>query len=827
MQISLPEIKNLPLLPEYFPTVMQAFIFRNWNMVSKYKIAEVLNTNVDNVVLQAERMGLKEQGNAKLWNEKGYITIIRANWHLLPYEQLLKLLDWTEEKLALILKEEDFLDIKLGRFKPECEPVIYRELTQKELELTQRIKNIVTNVRTTVNEEKQPFDFWKEQDTVTHINVQPKDKVVLDDDWCIADMTNDTTVAEMVKRFINDVKNCWNIDLQSEGNKNIVLSYIENQVEEYHEITVLENKITIKAGSGAGIVRGLYRLEDLAKKSGGAYFDLGVIKRSPRFAVRYIYPFSALYEGAFDVDSRSYCPDVLLEKYARAGVNGIWLHAVLYRLTEFLFAPSFSQGWEIRQKNLKELVKRAKSYGIKIYLYLNEPRSMPLSFFEKYPDMKGTVLGNNACMCLSLEKTQNYLKNAVESLCRAVPGLGGFFTITMSENLTHCKSVKSESICPDCADKEPWELASMVNRLIEEGAHRIDQGIRVLAWDWAWTENFGFTQNEISKCINALPENTAVLCKRETGIPFVRGGIEGRVKDYSISVDGISSVSLANWQMAKKAGRETAVKLQINNSWECSTVPYLPVFASLIRQIENLKELQIDHLMLSWTLGGYPSPNIKLIAEAFFIENGENNTDYTNSFKIMYGKDAPKVKKATDVFSEAFSEFPFDIQVLYLGPQNGGVSNIFYSKPTGYEATMTCFSYDDLESWRSIYPAEIFEKQFKLLSEKWFKGIEILGDMKDELPDIAYVAYSLFRSSYHQIRFVRLRDKYLKSKNSDIKKEILTLVNDEKDIAEKVYKIMCRRPEVGFEAANHYYYSADMVLEKIINCESLLRFYDA
>ena len=115
MQISLPEIKNLPLLPEYFPTVMQAFIFRNWNMVSKYKIAEVLNTNVDNVVLQAERMGLKEQGNAKLWNEKGYITIIRANWHLLPYEQLLKLLDWTEEKLALILKEEDFLDIKLDR----------------------------------------------------------------------------------------------------------------------------------------------------------------------------------------------------------------------------------------------------------------------------------------------------------------------------------------------------------------------------------------------------------------------------------------------------------------------------------------------------------------------------------------------------------------------------------------------------------------------------------------------------------------------------------------------------------------------------------------
>ena len=45
---------------------------------------------------------------------RSYITIIRRNWHLLPYDQLLTLLGWTGEKLAYTLREDDFLYVKLG-----------------------------------------------------------------------------------------------------------------------------------------------------------------------------------------------------------------------------------------------------------------------------------------------------------------------------------------------------------------------------------------------------------------------------------------------------------------------------------------------------------------------------------------------------------------------------------------------------------------------------------------------------------------------------------------------------------------------------------------
>ena len=43
-------------------------------------------------------------------------------------------------------------------------------------------------------------------------------------------------------------------------------------------------------------------------------------------------------------------------------------------------------------------------------------------------------------MCTSVPEVREYLAASVESICRAVPELAGFFTITGSENLTNCWS---------------------------------------------------------------------------------------------------------------------------------------------------------------------------------------------------------------------------------------------------------------------------------------------------------------------------------------------------------------------------------------------------
>ena len=138
----LPIKENCELELPHFPTRMQAFVFRAWEMVSAKTLAKVLRTTEENVTELANDMGLPEQRNIDEWHDKGYITIIRSLWHILPYEQICEVLDWDEEKLAYTIKEDDFLNVKLGFFKPACEPIYYTPLTEEEKKKTKKIKKM-------------------------------------------------------------------------------------------------------------------------------------------------------------------------------------------------------------------------------------------------------------------------------------------------------------------------------------------------------------------------------------------------------------------------------------------------------------------------------------------------------------------------------------------------------------------------------------------------------------------------------------------------------------------------------------------------------------
>ena len=86
---------------DYFPHRQYAFVWRNWAVVSKEKIAEILSTSVENVEALATSMGLPAAQNIEPEGatEQGYITVLRRNWHLLPYEQITQLLGMSREEL--------------------------------------------------------------------------------------------------------------------------------------------------------------------------------------------------------------------------------------------------------------------------------------------------------------------------------------------------------------------------------------------------------------------------------------------------------------------------------------------------------------------------------------------------------------------------------------------------------------------------------------------------------------------------------------------------------------------------------------------------------
>ncbi len=705
----LPPIREIkPLDISHFPSPFHAVVFRLWETVPAARIAAACETTAAVVEQTALDMGLPPQPDLSIWDKRGYITTIRNAWHILPYEQLLKVLDMTADQLAVVLKEEDFLFVKVNEFKPAAAPVHPTALTAEQTARLAAVRETVQAHFANVFDGAKPFAFFADTD----------------------------------------------------------------------------ESVVTAGGDG----------------------------------LRMVYSYCGLYANVLEQDIAMSYPDSLLKMYAQNGINAVWLPLVLYQMVPFPFDESYSVGWEMRQQRLRELVERAAKYGIKVYGYLNEPRNMPLSFFEKHPDLLGRKSGLYGAMCTSQPAVMDYLRYAVRSLCEAVPNMGGFFCITMSENMTHCKSVPHGEPCARCADVPPQQLVADVLCAIYEEATAVNPSIRVVAWTWAWDSDDYMTWDQAKDCIDRLPKGIVLQCNSDAQKPFVIGGVAGEVHDYSMSIPGPSDHTLRMWNYAKERGHEVSAKVQVNVTWECSTLPYLPVFDLVREHMTNLHNNGVKNVMLSWTLGGYPSVNLKVASQCL---DNPDEAKYEALLREEYGEWADTVKKASSLFSEAFREFPFDIYSLYFGPQNAGPSNPLFAEPTGLEGTMTCYSYDDIDKWRRIYPRDVYVDQWRKVSEKWKRGLDVIEAMPDgEYKQVAWGAYALFRSSYLQSAFIVARD----GGETD---KLAAYVAEERELALLLYNLMVKNNLFGYEAANHYYFNKLMLAEKVLNCDNLLKRYQA
>lgn len=631
---------------------------------------------------------------------------------------------------------------------------------------------------------------------------------------------------DFIKDFTDVVKRVYGVEFDGGSGKIIeICMTAETKDEEYHEIEITDDKITINAGTSVGIMRGLYFLLDLANGAGALTFDKKTYKRKTKIKTRFIYSFCGLYGDVLDKDSSISFPDELLKGYARQGINGVWIQGVFFKLAPYPFAPEKCEGWQMRLNNLDELTRRCARYGIKVYMYINEPRQMDMEFFEKNPQLKGSEqLGGYACLCSSHPETHKYLRETIQTICKGAPLIGGFLNITQSENRTLCYSegiqgtqdFKEEGFCPVCGKRKGSEVTAEVLKVMADAVAQVDKNIKFFAYAWVWERHFA---DQLDDLISRLPENVIILQVSETEIKFNRGGVDNTVADYSLSIVGPGEKAKNLWAKARKCGLEVAAKVQINNSWECSTAPFLPVYENVAQHMKNLIDAGIEHVMLSWTLGGYISDNIK-IASAYFFEDAENDGNpYDAVLENSYGEYADKVKTAVSHFCKGFSEYPFDWKHIYDGPSNAGSANIIYSQPTGINATMTCYPFDDIQDWcAGVYTSEILETQYAKLCEEWEKGLEIIKDIPDcEFKDMAVYGYTLFKSALNQISYYILRDGVPDKAKMD------KLVKSEKELALTAYKIMLRNSAVGYEAANHYYVTRSSFMEKVVNCEYLLK----
>ncbi len=723
-----------PVTFDHFPTRLHACVWRNWTLVPMETLATVAGAEPGELVAMGHAMGL--EGPPAITPEqqrRSYITVIRRNWHLMPYEQLLELLGWDAEEMAYTLREDDFLYIKLGSLKPKCQPVAYEERTPGIREAEARIAGWV----------KEAF---------------PEGAGIPED---------------------------------------ALFAFIERLSE------MPETR------------------RDEPRKS---QFD-------PRFGPSYF----ALYGDPLleDDPEKGSFPNGYLARLADSGVNGVWMQAVLYKLTPFPWDESLSAHYEKRLENLKALAARAKEQGIGIYLYLNEPRAMPLAFYEERPGLKGVVEGDWAAMCTSSGEVRDYIRGAVERISREVPELAGFFTISGSENLTNCWSHHQGQNCPRCGTREPAEVIAELHQTIYEGIQRSGANIRLIAWDWGWQDHW------VEGIVQRLPKEVALQSVSEWSIPVTRGGVDTVVGEYSISTVGPGPRATRHWGFAREHGLKTMAKVQTNNTWELSPVPYIPAVANVAQHAANLRETGVDGLMLSWTLGGCPSPNLEVVAElgadrALSVDDALLKVARNRVGETL----APALVEAWKAFSAAFSEYPYHSSLVYRAPVQMGPANLLFAQPTGYASTMVGIPYDDLQGWRAVFPPDVFTRQF----EKMAQGFqEAIGAVREALQSaqvslehrtateeemrIAEVCAVHFQSVANQARFVMHRDALNADPAADTAQQhvdaLRALLENEIALAQRMHALQSQDSRFGYEASNHYFYVPTDLAEKVVNCRSI------
>ena len=719
-----------------FPDRLHEFVWRNWNVVEAARLAKVLGTSEGDVAAIAASMGLPPA--AAIPSEiktRGYISVLRRNWHLLPYSQLLELLEMTPERLDFCLREEDFLWIKLGSLKPKCKPLRYSPPDDAARRREAEIRRVVEN----------------DLGGLLKLPVEPR--------------------FDFVRRLGSPMPG-YAAPPETDG----------------------------------------------------------------PVSLRFVYSYLALFGDPLLNPELDPYPDGFLQRLSSVGVNGVWLHVVLRDLAPGGEAfPEFGENHARRLANLRVLVERARRYGVGVYLYINEPRSMPHSFFEGRPGLAGVKARGMTALCTSCPEVRKWMSDALAHVFREVPGLGGIYAITASENLTSCASLGQWKECARCRERSDADIIAEVVATLERGVHRGSPAAKVIVSDWGWKRH-----GDARDIIARLPKSVWLMSVSEWDLPIERGGVKSKVGEYSISAVGPGPRALRHWNAAAQAGIRCAAEIQFNNTCEIPVIPYLPVMDLVGEHLGNLASLKLSGMLVGWTMGGHPSPNFELARRLNRAAAPEVGAVLDAMALERFGAaGAPHARKAWTLLSDAYRQYPFHIQLVYTAPVTWGAANPMYPEKTGYKATMWGLPYDDLDGWRGPYPRDVFAAQFEKMADGWKLGVDELrkavekapaGHRDEALADLRYAraAGITFESVANQARFVVARDALANASGAmaetdrrKLREEIRLRLESEISLAKEQYALVCEDSRIGFEPSCQYFYMPQDLLEKVVNCRWL------
>ena len=568
-------------------------------------------------------------------------------------------------------------------------------------------------------------------------------------------------------------------------------------------------------------------------------------------------PLTSCWEGDLNSGIEN-IDDNELDKIASFGYNGIWINQPLRDYTPSNIFPEFGHKSDYYLRLLDSLSNRALKHGIKVYMYLLEPRAILTDdpFWSKYPELKGQHffqegfnLNYNA-LCSSRQMVRDYLYDSLQKICSRIDM--SFFAITAAEDFSTCvgKLVSDEQAkkihcgkphgimvrndCPLCSERTGAEIISELLNTLHSGIIAGNPNADLIAWDWGWRKLPW--KNTVKDILDKLHKDIIYISDFEIGGKRCLQQKQG-VFEYSLGYVGPSESFTEFTSYAREHDRRAGAKLQVGTTHEIASVPNLPLIHNLWEKVYKAQKAGISVAFASWNLGTYQTMNTYLFGHAFksnkpvpWKEFLKMACDYLSVPRDV----SPKLEKAWHYFEYAMQNFPFSVPMLYQGPVNYAPAYWLPPKQTqGTPTGMSCHKIkrgDDLGYCCGNYSLDEVILLFGKLVDFWSEGLKFMDEVRASLclPTSRFMEefynakciYHVYRSTLNVFRVYKL----CRNWHDDMLPQYIQLCEDEIENCEKLLPLLKCDKRLGMHLeCKEYMFDEGSVKEKIERLKSITK----
>ena len=440
-----------------------------------------------------------------------------------------------------------------------------------------------------------------------------------------------------------------------------------------------DGKVTITTEDDEGLRRAVYYYQDRVRAD-----DLAPCVRKPwvrnRIARCFFGPIKRPPLNHDELmDDVDYYPEPYLDRLAHEGINGLWLTVEWRDLAETSFTKR-SPGAMRRIEKLRRTVDRCLKYGIKTWIFCIEPRRCGKddSLLKEHPELFGCTVAGESLMCPLLPAAQRYIEESVKDIFTQVPRLGGIMMISYGERETTCLSRfdpltgRFNGNCPRCSELEPWQIHWETASAIMRGIRAAGSDAEYISWFYqpqvrpergAWNADVA----------RHLPDGVTLAYNFESGAVKEQLGRLRNGGDYWLSYVGPAEGFRKVAEAGRQAGAPIGAKIQVGNSHEVATVPFVPVPGLLYRKYKAMREMGVSTVLQCWYFGNCPGIMNKAAGELSFDSFDDDEATFLKRLAAPYwGKDAALVASVWQQLSDAYANYPLSNDMQYYGPFHAG-----------------------------------------------------------------------------------------------------------------------------------------------------------